>query len=77
MIIKYSEEGIAQWAKSIGGSSDDTISAVHETSDGGYIVGGGFQSSTINLGNEVTLTNNSTTTTTTGTSAGKNIMMEC
>ena len=58
MIIKYDENGIAQWAKGIGGSSDDYIRSVIETSDGGAIVGGYFRSSSIDLGNGVTLNNN-------------------
>ena len=62
MIIKYDSEGNAQWAKAIGGSHNDYINSVAETRDGGYIAGGYFQSSSIDLGNEVTLTNNSNNT---------------
>ena len=61
LIIKYSSEGEVEWAKGIGGSSADYIQSVAETSDGGYIVGGYFQSSSIQIGNE-TLTNNSSST---------------
>ena len=59
MIIKYDSEGNAEWAKGIGGDDDDYIYSVAETSDGGYIAGGSFKSSSIDLGNGVTLTNNS------------------
>ena len=58
MIIKYSSEGSIEWAKEIGGSYDDRIKSVTETSDGGYIVGGSF-GSTINLGNGIVLNNKS------------------
>ena len=57
VIIKYSAEGEVEWAKNIGGSRDDEITSVAGTSDGGAIVGGDFDSSTIQVGNE-TLTNN-------------------
>ena len=60
MIIKYDADGNVQWAKGIGGggSNDDYIESVAETSDGGYIAGGYFGSSSIDLGNGVTLNNN-------------------
>ena len=58
IIIKYDSEGKVEWAKNIGGTSTDYIYSVASTSDGGYIAGGCFQSSTIRVGNE-TLTNNS------------------
>ena len=57
MLIKYSEEGEVEWAKGIGGSSDDYIYSVAETRDGGYITGGYFESSVIQVG-DYTLTNN-------------------
>ena len=59
LIIKYSSSGEVEWAKSFGGSYDDVISSVAETSDGGAIAGGNFGSSSIQVGNE-TLTNNGT-----------------
>ena len=62
MIIKYDSDGNAQWAKGIGGSGTDQIQSVASTSDGGIIVGGEFNSSSIDLGNGVTLTNNSSST---------------
>ena len=58
LIIKYSAEGEVEWVRKIGGISSDQISAVAVTNDGGYIVGGSFESGTIQLGKE-TLTNNS------------------
>ena len=57
MIIKYSENGEVEWARSVGGGYDDSIESVVATSDGGAIVGGDFKSSSIQVG-EYTLTNN-------------------
>ena len=53
MLIKYDENGYVEWAKSIGGYYDEEINSVAETSDGGYIVGGYFGSSSITVGNDV------------------------
>ncbi len=50
MLIKYRENGEIEWCKEIGGNYDDEITTVIETSDGGYLVGGKFSSSKINLG---------------------------
>ena len=58
MIIKYSVEGEVEWARSVGGSSRDYITSVATTSDGGYIAGGYFYSSSIQVG-DYTLTNSS------------------
>ena len=55
MIIKYNSNGEVEWAKGIGGTDVDEINSVAETSDGGYIVGGYFKSSNIDLGNGVSL----------------------
>ena len=55
MVIKYDSEGKAEWAQGIGGTSDDCINSVAETSDGGYIVGGYFKGTRIDLGNGVSL----------------------
>ncbi len=60
LIVKYNAGREVEWAKNIGGSWDDQINSVAETSDGGYIIGGYFQSSTIEAGN-ITLTNNGST----------------
>ena len=54
MIIKYSAEGKAEWAKAIGGNKDDSITSIAASSDGGYIVGGHFSSSTVELDNGIT-----------------------
>lgn len=58
MIIKYSSTGTLQWAKNIGGNANEYIKSVQQTNDGGYIVGGYYNSESIDLGNEVLLTNN-------------------
>jgi len=63
MIIKYNAEGEAEWGKTIGGTSDDAINSLEKTEDGGYIVGGYFKSSSINLENGVILDNKSSSTT--------------
>ena len=57
MIIKYNSDGQAEWAKSIGGNGSDAINSIAETSDGGYLVGGQFNSSSIDFGNNLTLDN--------------------
>ena len=49
MIIKYDKEGLVEWAKAVGGTDSDFIESVSETKDGGYIAGGYFFSSSINL----------------------------
>ena len=56
MVIKYGADGEVEWASSIGGSRSEYIESVAETSDGGYIVGGYFVSSSIKVG-DYTLTN--------------------
>ena len=57
MIIKYTREGEVEWARSVGGNNHDYITSVAETTDGVIVVGGYFQSSSIQLG-DCTLTNN-------------------
>ena len=61
MIIKYDESGEVEWAEGIGGTSNDFINTVCETTDGGYIVGGYFESSSIDLGNGISLRNKGST----------------
>ena len=60
MVIKYNANGEVEWANGMGGSREDYIESVTETSDGGYIVGGYFYSNSIELGNGVVLTSKST-----------------
>ena len=54
ILLKYSNTGDLKWAKIIGGESHDGISCITATSDGGYVVGGFFQSGML-LENGVTL----------------------
>ena len=61
MIVKYSASGEVEWAKKIGGTSTDEILSVAECRNGGYIVGGSFRSSSINLGNGINLKNKGAT----------------
>ncbi len=61
MLIKYNVDGDVEWAKSIGGTDQDCVTSIIETSDGGYAVGGYFISGTITIGN-VTLTKEGRTT---------------
>ena len=53
MIIKFNSEGKVEWAKAIGGSGNEYITSVAETSDGGFVVGGYFQGAQIQLGNDI------------------------
>jgi hypothetical protein len=39
-VVKLDANGNKQWDKTIGGSGDDCLEALHQTSDGGYILGG-------------------------------------
>lgn len=63
LIVKYNRAGKIEWAKAVGGDNgpnDDTIKSVAVTTDGGYIVGGNFQSPSIMLDDGITLTNTTT-----------------
>ena len=57
LIIKYSSEGMTEWAKVIGGNGEDEIDLVKSTSDGGYIVEGKFSSGSLDLENGIILNN--------------------
>ena len=57
MVIKYDESGKVEWARSIGENGDEQIKSVIETSDGGYIAGGYFDSSSIQIGEDRFATN--------------------
>lgn len=48
-IVKISSLGVLQWQKTLGGTFDDVINCIQQTSDGGYIVVGTTTSSEINL----------------------------
>ena len=55
-VIKYSADNKVEWATSIGGDSEEIIYSVASTSDGGYVIVGGFRSESLIVGN-YTLTN--------------------
>ncbi len=57
MIIKFNSEGEIEWASSVGDSNDEAITAIAETKDGEYIVGGYFKSSSVNFGNGIVINN--------------------
>ncbi|MDN5360925.1 MAG: flagellin, partial [Thermotogaceae bacterium] len=39
-IVKLNSDGTLDWEKSLGGSGDDRVSSIQQTTDGGYIVAG-------------------------------------
>lgn len=43
-IVKLDVNGTLQWDKTIGGNGDDVLSALQQTTDGGYLLGGSSQS---------------------------------
>jgi hypothetical protein len=44
-ILKIDDKGVIQWQKTYGGDGDDQPYVIHQTKDGGYIVGGNSNSS--------------------------------
>ena len=50
MVIKYDSDGVVEWAKKIGGNKGDYIESVYACEDGGCIVGGVFNSDTVQIG---------------------------
>ncbi len=57
ILIKYDVKGEIEWAKEIRGENGyERIEAVTRTGDGGVIVGGYFESGSIDLGNGISLT---------------------
>ena len=52
MIIKYNNIGEVKWATAIRGEENNTLSAVAKFGDGGYIVGGTFESDNIQIGDQ-------------------------
>jgi len=40
LIVKLDSSGNISWSKTIGGTNDDSINSIQQTSDGGYIIGG-------------------------------------
>lgn len=39
-LLKLDAKGVEEWQKTIGGSSQEMVQDVHQTADGGYIIGG-------------------------------------
>ena len=58
VIIKYNSEGNVEWARSIGGNGNDYIYSIEELNDGSYIVGGEYNSDSINIGKYTLESNN-------------------
>src|SRR5204862_324811 len=50
-IVKLDKSGNIKWNRTIGGKKDDYLNSLRQTSDGGYILGGG---STSNISGEKT-----------------------
>ena len=44
-IVKLNNNGVKEWDKTIGGNDEDRLASIDQTSDGGYILGGGSKSS--------------------------------
>ena len=51
LIIKYTSSGEIEFVRKIGGADSDYINSVDETIDNGYVIGGYFYSTEIELGN--------------------------
>jgi hypothetical protein len=39
-VVKLSTTGTIEWQNTIGGSGDDQLQSIQQTTDGGYILGG-------------------------------------
>jgi uncharacterized delta-60 repeat protein len=50
-VLKLNSDGTVAWQKTYGGTGSDTANSIHQTSDGGYIIGGGTNSFGVGLGN--------------------------
>jgi hypothetical protein len=49
-IIKLNADGDIEWENTIGGKGDDFVAAIHQTPDGGYIVGGSSKLVILDIG---------------------------
>ena len=45
-VVKLNSSGSIEWQNTIGGSGDDSLFSIQQTTDGGYILGGGSSSGT-------------------------------
>ncbi len=57
LIVKYSSEGNIEWSRVYGGNGYEELSFISTTTDGGFVVGGYFTSKTLNLDDDIVLTN--------------------
>ena len=57
LIIKYNNQGKVEWARIIGETNSEGISAMSLTNDGGLVAIGSFSSDVIDLGNGIRLQN--------------------
>ena len=58
IIIKYDTNGNCEWAKAISGNRDDEVCTIVETTDGGIVAGGKFQSDVLTFENGTQIKNN-------------------
>lgn len=57
IIIKYNSNGEIEWSKIVAGEDSDFIDYVSETTDGGFIASGNFSSSSVMIGDSMSVTN--------------------
>ncbi len=55
LVIKYSQNGTIEWYKNIGGSDDEDIIEIIQTSDGGYALIGNTQSHGMNIDSSINI----------------------
>ena len=58
LVIKYTATGEIEWIKKIGGEFSETLTCITLTVDGGFIVGGEFNSPKLDFGNGITIEKN-------------------
>ena len=63
LVVKYDLNNNIEWAKTLGGSSNEYLKAIIEAPDKGYLIVGYYNSTEIDLGNNIMLNNSSSTST--------------